>query len=113
MDLSFSRFEADGTVTALPPDLAVLMVGVAARQAASPTALLQARLPAQDRVHDWFAPAHGAFNRAVAQGLGARANDVATDEAGVYRAALGDVQVPAVSAVIELEGAPAPTRGKR
>ena len=77
MDLSFSRFEADGTITALPPDLAVLMVGVAARQAASPTALMQARLPALDRSHDWFAPAHGAFNLAVAHLLRAPANEVA------------------------------------
>ncbi len=67
MDLSFSRFDADVTVTALPPDLAVLMVGVAARQAASPTAMLQAALRASDSIPDWFAPAHGAFNLTVAQ----------------------------------------------
>lgn len=67
MDLSFSRFEADTTVVALPPDLAVLMVGVAARQAASPTAQAQSRLVAADRQADWFAPAHGAFNLAVAE----------------------------------------------
>ena len=66
MDLSF-RFEADAHVTALPPDLAVLMVGVAARQAASPTALIHARLPAATRPGDWFAPIHGAFNPAVAR----------------------------------------------
>ena len=71
MDLSFSRFEADVTVTALPPDLAVLMVGVAARQAASPTAMIQAGLPAAHVVH-WFTPAHGAFNLGVAQLLAAR-----------------------------------------
>jgi hypothetical protein len=64
VDLSFSRFETDVRVVALSPDLAVLMVGVAARQAASPTALVQARLP---RIHasDPFTPAHGAFNAAV------------------------------------------------
>ena len=67
MDLSFSRFEADVTVIALPPDLAVLMVGVAARQAASPTAMMQARLPAPDTIPDRFAPSHGAFNHAVAR----------------------------------------------
>lgn len=67
VDLTFSRFEADGTVVALPPDLAVLMVGVAARQAASPTAMIQARLPAPHSIPDWFLPAHGAFNLAVAQ----------------------------------------------
>ncbi|WP_242139301.1 MULTISPECIES: hypothetical protein [unclassified Sphingomonas] len=64
MDLSFSRFEADGPAVALPPDLAVLMVGVAARQAASPTAMVQARLPRPDR-NDPFTPAHGAFNLLV------------------------------------------------
>ena len=67
MDLSFSRFEADVTVVALPPDLAVLMVGVAARQAASPTAMAQAALPAPEVQPDRFAPAHGAFNFAVAR----------------------------------------------
>ena len=67
MDLSFSRFEADVTVVALPPDLAVLMVGVAARQAASPTAILQAALPALHMLPDRFVPPHGAFNLAVAR----------------------------------------------
>ena len=74
MDLSFSRFEADVTVTALPPDLAVLMVGVAARQAASPTARMQARLPAGGLRDDWFAPAHGSFNRQVEHMLRASRN---------------------------------------
>jgi hypothetical protein len=57
VDLSFSRFETDVHVVALSPDLAVLMVGVAAP-------LAQARLP---RIHasDPFTPAHGAFNVAV------------------------------------------------
>lgn len=67
VDLSFSRFEADVTVVALPPDLAVLMVGVAARQASSPTAMMQAALVTQDLRPDRFAPAHGAFNFAVAR----------------------------------------------
>ncbi|WP_353205195.1 hypothetical protein [Sphingomonas sp.] len=67
MDLSFSRFEADATVVALPPDLAVLMVGIAARQAASPTAMVQAHLSAPDVQSDRFAQAHGAFNHAVAR----------------------------------------------
>lgn len=70
MDLSFTRFEADVTVVALPPDLAVLMVGVAARQAASPTALLQAALDTQAAQPDRFGPGHGAFNLAVARLLG-------------------------------------------
>jgi hypothetical protein len=67
VDLSFSRFEADVTVVALPPDLAVLMVGVAARQAASPTAMMQANLSAADPIPDRFAPVHGAFNHGVAR----------------------------------------------
>ncbi|GAA0294336.1 hypothetical protein GCM10009087_00140 [Sphingomonas oligophenolica] len=69
MDLSFPRFEADTSVTVLPPDLAVLMVGIAARQAASPTALFHARLFPSLAETDWFAPAHGAFNRSVAEML--------------------------------------------
>ena len=67
VDLNFTRFEADATVVALPPDLAVLMVGVAARQAASPTAMKQAQLPPVHSMPDWFAPAHGCFNLAVAR----------------------------------------------
>lgn len=66
MDLSYLRFEPDARVTALPPDLAVMLVGVVARQAASPTAMLQARL-APVAEAPWFAPAHGAFNLAMAQ----------------------------------------------
>jgi hypothetical protein len=66
VDLSYLRFEPDTRVTALPPDLAVMLVGVVARQAASPTAMLHARLaPAAET--PWFAPAHGAFNLAMAQ----------------------------------------------
>jgi hypothetical protein len=43
-----------------------MLVGVVARQAASPTAMLHARLaPAAET--PWFAPAHGAFNLAMAQ----------------------------------------------
>ena len=75
VDLSFSRFEADVTVTALPPDLAVLMVGVAARQAASPTAMMQAALVTSDARTDRFAPEHGAFNVAVARLLAPEATD--------------------------------------
>lgn len=61
MDLSFSRFETEAQVVAIPPDLAVMMVGVAARQAASPTAMIQAGLP-RDSHRARFRPAHGAFN---------------------------------------------------
>ena len=66
MDLSFLRFEPDARVTALPPDLAVMLVGVVARQAASPTAMLYTRLSPTTET-PWFAPAHGAFNLAMAQ----------------------------------------------
>ena len=74
MDLSF-RFDRDVAVmTAIPTELAVLMVGVAVRQAASPTALLQASL---DRIHPaggLMAPAHGAFNRATEAALNSAAS---------------------------------------
>lgn len=66
MDLSFSRFEHDGRVTGLPPDLAVLMVGVTARQAGSPTAMIHARLSSHVVTDTPFAPSHGAFNARVA-----------------------------------------------
>ena len=64
MDLHFS-FDRACEVTVLPPDLAVLMVGVAERQAASATALAQARLYlAADPL--LFRPLHGAFNGPMA-----------------------------------------------
>lgn len=66
MDLSFSRFEHDSRVTGFSPDLAVLMVGVAARQAASPTAMIHARLSSCITESAPFAPSHGAFNARVA-----------------------------------------------
>jgi hypothetical protein len=74
VDLSFSRFEHDSRVTGLPPDLAVLMVGVAARQAASPTAMIHARLSSrvdasgacQPPFAHVYASGHGAFNARVA-----------------------------------------------
>ncbi len=69
MDLSFHRFEADAQAIVLPPDLAVLMVGIAARQAASPTALFHTRLLATTSTESWFAPASGAFNAAMAKML--------------------------------------------
>lgn len=86
MDLSFARFEHDATVTLLAPDLAVLLVGVAARQAASPTALVQSRLERGQGAGDAagaatdtrFAPAHGAFDLAVADLLAGPAATVKT-----------------------------------
>ena len=69
MDLSFLRFERDAQVTILPSDLAVLFVGVAARQAASPTALLAPRLERRPRRHGLLAPFSGAFNDIMAEML--------------------------------------------
>jgi hypothetical protein len=69
VDLSFARMDRDMAVTALPTDLAVLMVGVAARQAASPTARAQARLARGVRRDGLLAPADGAFHRAAAIAL--------------------------------------------
>lgn len=77
MDLSF-RFDRNmldrAAVTAIPTELAILMVGVAARQAASPTARLQSELAAPRSADSLFAPAHGAFNAQVADCL----NDATT-----------------------------------
>ena len=66
MDLSFARLDRDVAVTAMPTELAVLLVGVAARQAASPTACAQTRLALVAPADTLLAPAHGAFHRAAA-----------------------------------------------
>ena len=66
MDLSFARLDRDVAVTAMPTELAVLLVGVAARQAASPTACVQARLTIVAPADSLLAPAHGAFHRDAA-----------------------------------------------
>ena len=69
LDLSFPRFDKDAELTVLPADLAVLMVDVAARQSAGPTAAGWAkigRLPSEETL---FAPVHGAFNGPVATAL--------------------------------------------
>jgi len=62
VDLSYLRFEHDASVAVLPPDLAVLLVGVAARQAASPTARTQARFAPTVRADLPFRPPSGAFD---------------------------------------------------
>ncbi len=69
VDLSFPHFDKSEAVTVLPSDLAVMMVGITARQAASPTALFFARLASGVPESRLFAPAHGAFNVAVAAAL--------------------------------------------
>ena len=68
MDLSFARAR-DYHVTALPTGLAVLLVGIASRQAASPTAQAQARLAPLDPNTEPLAPATGAFHALAAAAL--------------------------------------------
>ena len=63
MDLSFSRFDRDTELTVLPPDLAVLMVGATARQAASPTAAVQAGFVRVSPDPMLFAPLDGGIQR--------------------------------------------------
>ena len=78
MDLSF-RFDRDVAVmTAIPTELAVLMVGIAARQAASPTAQLQAALDRPVPAGALLTPVHGAFNRPVEVALNGDASSNTT-----------------------------------
>lgn len=80
LDLSFARRHAGSfaiprgapfasVVTALPTELAVLLVGVAARQAASPTARMQARLVTAGVSTSPLVPAGGAFSALAAAAL--------------------------------------------
>ena len=69
MDLSFSGFDDRTEVTALPADLAVLMVGIAARQAASVTAGVQARFASVIGSRALLEPLGGAFNGPMARAL--------------------------------------------
>jgi len=69
VDLSFARLERDVAVTAMPTRLAVLLVGIAARQAASPTARVQAKISFSVPAEALLAPVHGAFHRGAAQAL--------------------------------------------
>ncbi|HEX4695644.1 hypothetical protein [Sphingomonas sp.] len=62
MDLSYLRFEHDASVATIPPDLAVLLVGIAARQAASPTAMVQARFAPTVLADLPFRPRSGSFD---------------------------------------------------
>jgi len=70
LKLSFPPIGKETAVTPLKADFAVMLVGVAARQAASPTATLaqdeDGAAAAGERL---LAPQHGAFNRAVADDL--------------------------------------------
>ena len=69
MDLSFPRFDLKEELTALPGDVASLITGVAARQAASPTAQTQARFGTAMIDPRLFAPVHGSFNGSMATAL--------------------------------------------
>lgn len=70
MDLSFARFDRrDEGVMLLPVDLAVLLVRIAARQAASPTAMAHARMMPEPSAAARFAPLDGAFHGGVAHAL--------------------------------------------
>jgi hypothetical protein len=68
VDLSFARGR-EFPVRALPTELAILLVGVAARQAASPTARAQVGLNASAESAVALAPVHGAFHRIAAEAL--------------------------------------------
>jgi hypothetical protein len=67
VDLSFPYHEAGAfaVAVALPADLAVLLAGVAARQATSPTALAQARLEGRAAAAGAALAMSGAFNAAT------------------------------------------------
>jgi hypothetical protein len=69
LDLSFPRFDLQEELTQLPGDVASLITGVAARQAASPTAQVQARFGTTMIDPRLFAPIHGAFNGSTAAAL--------------------------------------------
>ena len=66
MDLSFSGFDKETEVTQLTGDLAALMVGIAARQAASATAHAQAAVTLAVPDARLLAPLDGAFNGPMA-----------------------------------------------
>lgn len=69
VDLSFRRLEPAQPGMVLPVSFAVLMVGVAARQAASATARLAMRIDRTGRRESIFFPARGPFNAAMAATL--------------------------------------------
>lgn len=75
MDLGFTRWEHD--MSARAGGFAVLLVGIAARQAASPTARAQAQLERRRRPADRLRPRGGAFSAAVAAVLAGDGADAA------------------------------------
>lgn len=72
METGLARFDRNGMLGPQPGGLALMMVGIASRQAASPTARLYNRLSALSRGHGLLAPRHGAFNLAAARALTSR-----------------------------------------
>ena len=96
MDLSFTRFDADAEPIAMPHDLAVLMVGIAARQAASRTAAAQAGCSRPVPDPRLFEPENGAFNGATAEAIAGwreeGREEARNDEAGVYPEVSADLQ---------------------
>jgi hypothetical protein len=66
VDLSYFRFEHDPSAVSLAPELAVLMVGVVARQAASPTAIAHTKITPEIGMTDVFAPGNGSFDERCA-----------------------------------------------
>lgn len=69
MDLSFSRFGVKGEAAPVPPEFAVLLVGIAARQATSTTALLHQALANPSPDSALLKPVDGAFNGATAASI--------------------------------------------
>lgn len=69
MDLSFTRTIAGRGITTLPVELAVLLVGVATRQATSLTARAQAPLVARRLGGGLLRPESGAFSAITARAL--------------------------------------------
>ncbi len=88
MDLSFTRFDVDAEPIAMPHDLAVLMVGIAARPAASPTAAAQAGVNRGTPDPRPFAPVDGAFNGATASAIAGWRED----EEDVHHGVSADLQ---------------------
>ena len=69
LTLSFPPIDRDQPATPLTDDFAVMLVGIAARQAASPTALLAHQRQEYAPTPTLLASDHGAFNQAVAEDL--------------------------------------------
>jgi hypothetical protein len=69
VDLGFARLKKYAAITALPIDLAVLLVGVSARQAASRTARTQTQIPPPADPAGLLEPQNGCFDSQTASAL--------------------------------------------